>query len=104
MTVLSFSALLVLGEREYRVVIRVESDGGIKRDTFLSLEALNEPGAARLEKLLQVVVGQFLVQHTTEHQQPASVMVALGHFGTDNDFPRLAFGTGEDLARHRLQT
>lgn len=47
MTVLSFSALLVLGEREYRVVIRVESDGGIKRDTFLSLEALNEPGAAR---------------------------------------------------------
>lgn len=36
-----------LGEREYRVVIRVESDGGIKRDTFLSLEALNEPGAAR---------------------------------------------------------
>lgn len=51
-----------------------------------------------------MLVGQFLVQKFAEHQQPAPVMVALGHFGTDDDFSCLAFGTGEDLARHCLQT
>ena len=30
-------------------------------------------------------------------------MVALGHFGTDDDLPCLAFGTGKKLARHCLQ-
>lgn len=47
MTVLPFSALLVFRERKYRVVVRVESDGGIERHTFLSLESLDEPGTAR---------------------------------------------------------
>ena len=48
-------------------------------------------------------VGQFLVQNAPEHQQPAPVMVAPGHLGTDDNFSCLAFGTGEYLAGHCIE-
>ncbi len=95
MTVLFFLSVPGFREREYRVVFRIESDGGIERYAFLALEPLDESGGAGGEKLFQMGVGQFLVQNAAEHQQPASVMVAPGHFGTEDDFSRLALGAGE---------
>lgn len=92
MTVLSLLSVPGFREREYRVVLRVESDGGIERHAFLSLEPLDESGASGREELFQMAVGQFLVQDTAEYQQPAPVPVTLGHFGTEDDFPRLALG------------
>ena len=106
MTVLFFLSVPGFREREYRVVFRIEGDGGIERYTFLSLEPLDESGGAGGEKLFHVGVGQFLVQNTAEHQQPAPVMVAPGHFGTEDDFSRLALGAGECpfLHRRKIQT
>ena len=85
-------APLASRKREYRVIFRVKGDGRIERDAFLPLEALDDLGTAGREKLLQMCVGQFLVQDAPEHQQPAPVMVALGHLGTDDDFPALHLG------------
>ena len=84
-------------EREHRVVFRVESDGGVERHAFLPLESLDDFGDAGGEKLFHVGVGQLLVQDAAEHQQPAPFLVTLGRFGTEDDFPRLALGTGECL-------
>ena len=78
MTVLFFLSVPGFREREYRVVFRIESDGGIEWYAFLPLEPLDESGGAGGEKLFQMGVGQFLVQNTAEHQQPAPVMVAPG--------------------------
>lgn len=100
MTVLFSLPVPGFREREYRVVFRIESDGGIERYAFLPLEPLDQFGDAGGEKLFHVGVGQFLVQDAAEYQQPAPVMVALGHFGTEDDFPRLALGTGECLFLH----
>ena len=50
MTVLFFLSVPGFREREYRVVFRIESDGGIEWYAFLPLEPLDESGGAGGEK------------------------------------------------------
>lgn len=68
MTVLFSLPVPGFREREDRVVFRIESDGGIERYAFLSLEPLDQFGDAGGEKLFHVGVGQLLVQYAAEYQ------------------------------------
>ena len=68
MTVLFSLPVPGFREREYRVVLRVEGDGGIERHAFLPLEALDQLRGAGREELFQVAVGQLLVQDAAARQ------------------------------------
>ena len=59
-------------ERKFQVKTFVKDDRRVERHPFLALEALDQPGGAGREKLFEMLVRQFLVQKTAEHQQSAS--------------------------------
>ena len=48
-------------------------------------------------KAVQMPVGQFLVQETAEHQQPASFTVALRDLGLHHHVAGLALGAGKGV-------
>ena len=83
-------------ERKFQVKTFVKDDRRVERHPFLALEALDQPGGAGREKLFEMLVRQFLVQKTAEHQQSASFTVAFCDFGLHHHVAGLALGAGKD--------
>lgn len=83
-------------KRKFQVKTFVKNDCRIERHPFLALESLDQSGGTGREKLFEMLVRQFLVQKTAEHQQSASFTVAFRDFGLHHHVAGLALGAGKD--------
>ena len=62
---------------------------------FFPLNPLMSRVEPEEKKLLQMLVGQFLVQKTAEYHQSATFLVTFGRLPPDDDMTTLAFGASE---------